>query len=74
MQGLRWSLPENLIKLFAAARVDSNWLTMDVMASVTTGQDVPQGLYQLRDHGPTESISGAFSASLFPPGHLIIPS
>lgn len=29
--------PENLIKLFAAASVDSNWLTMDIMASVTTG-------------------------------------
>lgn len=37
VQGLQWSLPETLIKLFAAARVDSNWLTMDIMASVTTG-------------------------------------
>lgn len=29
--------PENLIKFFAAARVDSYWLTVDVMVSVPTG-------------------------------------
>lgn len=65
-RGSVWGRPENLTKLFAAARVVSYWLTVDVTVSVPTGcMSEP-----LEVEGSWVCLR-ALSASLSPLGHFL---